>query len=379
MDKELTASEDKINVCHIASGDLWAGAEVQVFNILAGLKKLNQFDLHAIIMNRGRLYKELLGFGINVYLVDEKKVGLARQVMMIRTFIRENKLRIIHSHRYKENILSCIANLTLWNRCRLFKTQHGSFDITTTRRMRFYRAVDFIFTKCLFYKVIAVSGDISTEFCRFLPQKKVVTIHNSLQLENYRVQNERNEIGLKRKYLKIGIIGRLVKIKNIEEFIHIAMDLHNSGVEIQAYIAGNGPEQKHLQNMAESLDALKFINFLGNIDNVSRLYNGIDILFITSIHEGIPTVLLEAMYFGKIVISRSVGGTPEVIDNNINGFLYSSVSEAISLITQIYENPSKFDYIRTNAMNTVKNNYTYTIQAKKYMDIYRTSLLEKKQ
>lgn len=360
----------KMNICHIVSGDLWAGAEVQVFNALAGLKKNGKFNLNAIIMNNGRLYEELSRLGINVYLVDEKDLGLARQITRIRAFIKNNSIKLIHSHRYKENIIAGIVCLSLGNCCKLLKTQHGSFDITTTKRMRFYRAVDFIFTKYLFYKVIAVSSDISTEFCRFLPQKKVVTIHNSLQLENYRVQNERNGISLKRKYLKIGIIGRLVKIKNIEEFIHIAVDLHNSGVEIQAYIAGNGPEQKHLQNMAESFDALKFINFLGNINNVSKLYNELDILYITSIHEGIPTVLLEAMYFGKIVIARNVGGIPEIIKDKRNGFLYNNVEQAKQITEKIYHNRAKYRNIMTNAQADVKENYSNLIQATQYAEEY---------
>jgi hypothetical protein len=75
MRKNLEHSGEmlSINVFHIASGDLWAGAEAQVLNILQGLAKLSKYTVSAIIMNDGRLYRELLKSEIDVYLVDEKK------------------------------------------------------------------------------------------------------------------------------------------------------------------------------------------------------------------------------------------------------------------------------------------------------------------
>ena len=66
------------------------------------------------------------------------------------------------------------------------------------------------------------------------------------------------------------------------------------------------------------------------------MYNKIDILFITSVHEGIPTVLLEAMHFGKIVIVHKVGGIPEIIEHGNNGFLYNGIEEAQEIAVMIY-------------------------------------------
>ena len=263
----------------------------------------------------------------------------------------------------------------------LVKTQHGTFDIIknmSSGRMKIYRLIDLSFTKTVFDKTIGVSVDISNQFHKYI-KKKIATVSNSICNYKYTVLERGYQYGnSKDRPIRLTFMGRLVKIKNIEEFIKITKILYDSKYYCLSYIVGSGPEADHLKKISGELYTKSIIQFFGEIDNISEILNKTDILLITSIHEGLPTVLLEAMYFGKIVISKPVGGIPEVIDNNINGFLYNSVSEAISLITQIYENPSKFDYIRTNAMNTVKSNYTYTIQAKKYMDIYRTSLLEKK-
>lgn len=370
-----------IKMCHIASGDLWAGAENQVYNIIAGLKKIDDCRVIVIVLNKGKLYNELRKLGVETFLVDEKKVSLIGQLIRIMSIIRKNEVAIVHSHRYKENIIAGMIKL-IYRNFLLVKTQHGTFDIIkkmSTGRMKMYRLIDLSFTKTVFDKTIGVSVDISNQFNKYI-KKKIATVSNSICNYKYTVMERGYQYGnSKDRTIRLTFIGRLVKIKNIEEFIKITKILYDSKYYCLSYIVGSGPEADHLKKISGELYTKSIIQFLGEIDNISEILNKTDILLITSIHEGLPTVLLEAMYFGKIVISRSVGGIPEVIDNNINGFLYSSVSEAISLITQICENPSKFDYIRTNAINTVKNNYTYIIQAKRYMDIYRTSLLEKKQ
>ena len=63
-------------MCHIASGDLWAGAENQVYNIIAGLKKIDDCRVIVIVLNKGRLYNELRKLGVETFLVDEKKVSI---------------------------------------------------------------------------------------------------------------------------------------------------------------------------------------------------------------------------------------------------------------------------------------------------------------
>ncbi len=365
-----------INVFHIASGDLWAGAEVQTFNMLVGLTKLSKFAVSAIIMNDGRLYRDLFKAGIDVYLVDEKKSSLPVQFLKLRNILAQKKPDVIHSHRYKENIFASIAIMTIGKKIKLIKTQHGSLEITSTFRMKIYRKIDLILTRYLFDKVIAVSGDIAGQCKRFLPKKTVLTIHNSICFDRYHLQPE-TQIGLNggngdTRCLKMASIGRLVKIKNLDEFIKITADLKKNGLRIMSYIIGNGPEKDHLCDLALRLDCTGCIEFIENVKDISKIYNKIDILFITSFHEGVPTVLLEAMYFGKIVIARNVGGIPEIVEHNKNGFLYGDIEEAKCLVTSIFGNSSNYDSIRRNAYKTIKLNYSNLVQARKYAAVYES-------
>jgi len=117
-----------IRVCHIASGDLWAGAEVMTFNLLRGLMRFEDMDLSAIVLNEGRLAKEIRGLGIHVHIVDERKKSFLEICGKVRKLMAVNTPDIIHSHRYKENILAYLVSRTR-RETKLITTQHGMQEI----------------------------------------------------------------------------------------------------------------------------------------------------------------------------------------------------------------------------------------------------------
>ena len=69
----MSVSSHKIRVCHLASGDLWAGAGVQVVNVCRGLYDTGEAEVTAIVLNNGRLAEELLSLGVEVMVIDEQR------------------------------------------------------------------------------------------------------------------------------------------------------------------------------------------------------------------------------------------------------------------------------------------------------------------
>lgn len=368
--------QKKINLCHIASGDLWAGAEVQVYNIIQGLISINKCRITVIIMNNGVLIEKLKKLNINVYLVDEAKYSLARQILMMRKIIKKNKIQLIHSHRYKENIFAGIIKLISSKNIKLIKTQHGTFDVIkgmSSYTMRIYRTLDLICTKYLFHKIVGVSNDISNQFRGIARNNKILTISNSICVDRYNVlKNKRMASSCNTETIHIAVIGRLVKIKNIDAFIVICELLIKKGMKVKSYVVGNGPEKDRLIRKTKELGISDYIEFVGYTANISEIYNKIDFLFVTSIHEGQPTVILEAMYFGKIIIAHKVGGIPEIIDHDKNGFLYNKIEQARDLVLQISKKLNKYEYIRIKARKTVEEKYTNRIQSEKYSQLYQS-------
>ena len=115
---------DKLAVCHIASGDLWAGAEAQIATLLRNLAARKELELCAILLNPGRLAREVQSIGIEVKVLPESQTGFFEIYSQAAGFLNNRGVRILHSHRYKENVLAAM----LARRCRIpfvVRTQHG--------------------------------------------------------------------------------------------------------------------------------------------------------------------------------------------------------------------------------------------------------------
>jgi glycosyltransferase involved in cell wall biosynthesis len=85
---------------------------------------------------------------------------------------------------------------------------------------------------------------------------------------------------------------------------------------------GEGPERKALEARAAGSRLADRIVFRGFVEDGDAIWRELHILAITSRHEGMPMVLLEALAHGKLVVASRVGGIPEVIQDGVNGLLF---------------------------------------------------------
>ncbi|MFW2438942.1 MAG: glycosyltransferase [Arenicellales bacterium] len=114
-----------LKVMHVASGDLWAGAEVQLSTLARALHAMPDTSVSVILLNYGRLEQELKKSGINVIVLDESKLNGFQILYRIAQIIRKQKPGIVHTHRLKENILGSIAAHSV-SRTVSMRTVHGA-------------------------------------------------------------------------------------------------------------------------------------------------------------------------------------------------------------------------------------------------------------
>src|SRR3989454_11225131 len=98
-----------LRVCHIVSGDLWAGAEVQVATVASYLVERPDVNLSAVLLNEGRLASELRRLGVQVTVIDESRNSAVRIVALLTRYLREHHVEVVHTHRYKESVVGSIA------------------------------------------------------------------------------------------------------------------------------------------------------------------------------------------------------------------------------------------------------------------------------
>ena len=138
-------------------------------------------------------------------------------------------------------------------------------------------------------------------------------------------------------------------------------------------IIGDGNEEIKTTVIRQSALTNNRIQYLGKKKNIFDYMNSVDALVLTSRHEGLPIVLLEALSVGLPIISSPVGGILDVIDNEINGFLSKGLTKQ-EMIDAIAEfrllEPSQIDIMKNNNLNEFSNKYSIEICSEKHIRLY---------
>ncbi|MCM8792743.1 MAG: glycosyltransferase family 4 protein [Candidatus Omnitrophica bacterium] len=358
-------------VCHIISGDLWAGAEVMAFHLLKGLLKYDDLKLIAILLNSGRLAEEIYGLGVPVEVFDETKLNFFQLVSKIRKAIYDSSPDIIHSHRYKENIL---AFLSLWrNRnSRLVSTSHG---LPESNGVRFNikgnlisKANSALLAK-RFDAVVAVSREVK----KFLIEKegcleeRVQLIHNGIELpENFHRAKSKGPF-------VIGSAGRLFPVKDFPLMVEIARVIAGRARNIIFKVAGDGPERDNIFSMIKKYGLEENFKLVGSVQNMSQFYEELDLYLNTSLHEGIPISVLEAMGNGLPIIAPLVGGFSEIIEDGVHGLLVENRNpfDFAEKCLALYDNDQLRMRMGEAARQRVKEDFSIEKMVSQYYKLYR--------
>jgi GT2 family glycosyltransferase/glycosyltransferase involved in cell wall biosynthesis len=139
--------------------------------------------------------------------------------------------------------------------------------------------------------------------------------------------NFRKKWDLNKDTLLVGIIGRLVAIKNHRMFLDAAhLFLKRNAMAIKFLIVGDGEERHRLENYAKALGIADSVVFCGWEKEIEKVYAELDILALTSINEGTPVSIIEAMAASVPILTTEVGGVkdllgePEKVGGGKNGF-----------------------------------------------------------
>ncbi len=320
-----TSPETIINILQVASGDLWAGAEAQLFTLTCALQQHNRVRISVVLLNHGILEKKLLEQNIQVFILDETQLGSWQIFKQLRSIITTQQPHVIHTHRNKENILAGIAAF-ISNKTPSLRTAHGAPEHQPAWHhlpKQLIRFADWFCGRFLQQRIIAVSDDLASILAQSFPADKIAVIYNGVTLPaSLNSVTEQNTFS-KLSGCKVGIAGRLVPVKRIDLFIETAAYLKTHYPEIcfRFVIYGDGPLLPDLQQLRHQLGVDDRVSFAGHRDNLPVELSQLDVLLMTSDHEGLPMILLEAMAMHLPVIAHAVGGIPALLDNGHCGEL----------------------------------------------------------
>ncbi len=334
---ERPVTARRIAVCHVASGDRWAGAESQLAGLLTALQRVDDLSVSAIFLNEGRLAAEARQAGVEVCVFPEAEWSFLKICSEASRFVRSKRIQVLHSHRYKENLIAALVA----RRCHVpvhVSSSHGApepFAGSKHYKQRGIQLLDGLMARYSTDLVVSVSEDLRRQLIRHIPFAKVVTVYNGIDerqvFSALTVAEAKRRLGIPPDYGVVGTVGRLDPVKRLDIFLAAAQEIVSSEANTKFVIAGEGDEEQTLRRLTHDLQLDDQVLFLGHRDDVFDVLRAMDVLVFCSDHEGLPMALLEALYLGVPVVARPVGGIAEVIQNGVSGvFVDSSDPRALA-------------------------------------------------
>ncbi len=369
---KLSVDGRHITVCHVISGDLWGGAEAQAAALMT--RSTNEVGVCAITFNRGELLSRLEDAGIRAELADESRMGLAHLVHRVHTVLGRWRPDVVHVHGFKENLIAGIAARLL--RIPIVRTHHGRGMIGAGR---LHTCIERFNAAFLADGLIAVSRDLA-ESLRLsgISLKHLRVIRNGIDLSAAEISASAaaHREPSADKDFTIGTVGRLVGVKNhrclLIAFRHVLDQIGNA----RLVIVGDGPLAGELKSLAAELGISERVLFAGFQRTVSTYMRSLDVFVLSSLHEGVPISLLEAMSMDVPVVCTRVGGIPEVIAHSQNGLLVEP-EDARSLaaaVVRIAADKAFAHMLAENARSSLTNELSFESSLAGTISLYRETV-----
>ncbi len=295
-----------------------------------------------------------------------------RVVPRMLEICRRERVTIWHGHDYKSNALGLML-ARLWP-MRLVTTVHGWVQYTA--RTPLYYGIDRL---CLrFYeKVLCVSEDLY-RLCREsgVPAGRCELVENGIDLAQYTRRRSPAEakarLGLDPGRLLIGAAGRLSPEKGFDLLIRAVDRLLRDGRDVGLVICGEGGERAALEALAGRLGRTGRVHLAGYCADLQGWYEALDVFALSSLREGLPNVLLEAMALEVPVVATRVAGVPRLIEDGANGLLVEpgSADALAAALDRLLGDAALREHVAAAGRRTVERRYSFAARMRKIAALY---------
>jgi glycosyltransferase involved in cell wall biosynthesis len=283
---------------------------------------------------------------------------------------RSERVTIWHGHDYKSNLIGLVLR-RFWP-MHLVTTVHGWVD----RRVKHYYWIDKF---CLRYydRVICVSEDLFQEsLARGVPEERCSLIENAVDVVEFArtlsPADARRKLGEAPERLVVGAVGRLQAEKGFDVLIRAADRLLAKGHDFEVWIVGEGDQQVALQALIGELGRGDRIRLLGYRTDPIDVYQAMDIFALSSLREGLPNVVLEAMALEVPLAATRIAGIPRLIEHDVNGLIVEpgSVDSLEHALGLLLSDQTLRARLGRAARASVEDRYGFDVRMRKIQKVF---------
>jgi glycosyltransferase involved in cell wall biosynthesis len=367
----------KFRVLHVLNNLDHGGAETYVLRLVRRLRR-DRFESYLAYTCGGGLSDRFRRLQIGMLRMSETRLGFRRPFANLVAawrayrFVRRQRIGLIHAHLFEPYVW--IAVVAAISGVPLFRT------VVSNRRDAppWNRPLERVFariTACLI--VFTQVGRKELINLLRVPDRKIRVVPNGVDCDVMeRIQEKdreslRDELQIGSKRI-VGTVGRLHPVKNHSMLLRAAAQVLRNADDVIFVIDGEGPLRSSLQAQAVHLGIADRTRFTGWSRDVHLLLSIFDVFALTSITEGAPTVLLEAMAFGVPVVATSVGGVPEILDHGCAGTLVAGEDEdgLVTAILGYLRDPVEADRMGQLGRKRCRRHYDSASMARQIEELY---------
>ena len=284
---------------------------------------------------------------------------------LIFLLLKNREITIIHIHGAKDGSIFrkffiCFIAKKIFFKKIIFHSHAGAFDEYYKKGNRIYRYM------CRFLvnnseAVIVLSDRWNDFFLENFKVKKLMVIKNPVEHKHSPVVKQKDNSSL--VFLFLGRIADHKGIFDLADLIIKEQDALRG--KCKFLVGGNHEVDRLKKTIAEGgiEDLVEYIGWVQDDEKDQYFYRS-DYFILPTYHEGMPMTILEALSYGKPVISTPVGSIPEVIEHNKNGYLFppGDMQQLKKIIFDVINDRSHYDSMRNQAMKAAKGFYPESIK-----------------
>ena len=373
---------EKIHILHVMEELLLGGALTAVTKLRIGGLSPDRFKHTLVIIGRNPELSELAD--VNCESIHCRMDGIWDffSILRLKKIIKERRADIVHTHMPRADVIGRTA-------ARLASTPVVISTIAALDKHRNLRskAIHSLLDRITLRFVtgfICVSEAIARHFIEWAPEvrNRVVRIYNGVDLErfngNIKSRDAKKYYKLSAEIPVIGVTARLCPVKGIEYLLKAVRRLSDQKVNVQCMIVGDGESRADLQELAKKLDIHNKVVFTGYCEDVSQALAAMDLFVISSISEGLPNSILEAMAMRIPVVSTAVGGVGEVVKNGDTGILVppKDANQLAKAIMTLISDDNMRRAMGNKGRDLVSSHFGYDKMIKVYEQLYTDCLMK---
>lgn len=290
-----------------------------VWTLLVYLR--SDWDNEFVLADRARK------MGLNIVEIVESRVIDWAAFRRIVSLVGEQRIDVIHSRDYKSNLYALLAKTFFHPSVRIVTTAHGW--VGSGLKLKCYYTLDKLLVASFDRNFILFRSQ-TRDFIHKPKPHRTVVIHNAIDPEEWRPDSRtcgsfRREIGVDRDKLLVGYVGRIMPEKDILTMVRVADEIvHQRRIPAVFVLVGESKSEGYDKAVRAAVAEHRLehsFRLLGKRDNTKYVYQDLDIFLMTSLQEGFPNSLLEAMAMGVPSVVSAVDGIPEILEDGKNGWI----------------------------------------------------------